>query len=138
MEKKVSKRTKDCRKQAIIFRVVSIVCWLGVAIFAVIAAFSKVGGSEKSGIDILSEAVKTKLISLSVTVIVGIIISLLIKEKARITIYMLSLILLTVVYGETAMYIVLAVWALDEYLFNALYKKYKRLIEINKEIDKRV
>lgn len=138
MEKKVSKRTNDCRKKAIIFRVVSIVCWLGVSIFAVIAAFSKVGGSEKSGVDILSEAVKTKLVSLSITVIVGIIISLLIKEKARITIYMLSLILLTVVYGEAAMYIVLAVWALDEYLFNALYKKYKRLIEINKEIDKRV
>ena len=137
MEKKASARTKDCKQLCFIFRVISVVCWLGVAFFAIIAAFSRVGGSEKTGIDILSEAVKTKLVSLSITVIIGIIISLLIKEKARTTIYMLSLILLTVLYGEVAMYIVLSIWALDEYIFNALYKKYKRLIEINKEIDKR-
>lgn len=135
--KKVSKRTKDVKKLALIFRILSVLCWLGVALVAVIVAFSKLGGSEKSGIDILSEAIKTKLVSLSITVIIGIIISLLIKEKARVTIYMLSLILLTVVYGEVAMYIVLGVWALDEYVFYTLFKKYKRLAEINKEIDKR-
>lgn len=134
---KASKRTKDCKKLCLIFRIASTICWLGVAIFAVIAAFSKVAGSDKTGVDILSEAVKTKLISVSITVIIGLIISLIIKEKARTTVYMLGLICITMLYGEVAMYIVLAIWAIDEYVLFALYKRYKALIMINKEIDRR-
>ena len=134
---KKSERTKNCKELSIIFRLSSLLCWVGVAIFAAIAAFSKVGGAEKSGIDILSDALKTKLISLSITIIIGIIAALLIKEKARTTIYMLSLLLITLIYGENAMYIILAIWAVDEYVFTALYKKYKNLYVINKEIDLR-
>jgi len=134
---KKSDRTKKVQNLSLIFGLSSFLCWVGVAIFAVIAAFSKVGGSEKTGMDILSEALKTKLISLSITVIIGLICALLIKEKARITVYMLSLLLLTIVYGENAMYIVLGVWALDEYVLHALCKRYKNLAIINKEIDLR-
>lgn len=135
--KRVSQRTKDCKKLYYIFQGISLLCWLGVALFAVIAAFSTIAGSEKSGIDILSEAVKTKLISFSITALIGIVLALLIKEKARLTIYMLSLIILSVLYGEVAMYITLGIWAIDEYVFIALAKHYKLLIQINKEIDKR-
>ena len=135
--KRVSQRTKDCKKLYYIFQVISLLYWLGVALFAVIAAFSKIAGSEKSGVDILSEAVKTKLISFSITALIGIVLALLIKEKARLTIYMLSLIILSVLYGEVAMYITLGIWATDEYVFIALAKHYKLLIKINKEIDRR-
>ena len=134
---KSSKRTKDCKKLCLIFRISSILCWLGVAIFAVISAFTKVAGSDKTGADILSEALKTKIISLSITVIIGLIISLIIKEKARTTVYMLGLLCITVLYGEVAMYIVLGIWAVDEYVLFALYKRYKALTMINKEIDRR-
>lgn len=134
---KKSERTKKCRNLTIIFGLSSLLCWLGVAIFALIAAFSHIGGGEKTGADILSEAFKTKVISLSITVIIGIVAAILIKEKARITIYMLSLLLLTIIYGEVAMYIVLGIWALDEYVLHALHKRYKNLAVINKEIDLR-
>ena len=134
---KKSDRTKKVQHLSFIFGLASLLCWLGVAIFAVIVAFSKVGGSEKTGVDILSEAIKTKLISLSITVIIGLICALLIKEKARTTVYMLSLLLLTIVYGEQAMYVVLSVWFVDEYVLHYLHKRYKNLSTINKEIDLR-
>ena len=134
---KKSERTKKVQELSFIFGLSSLLCWLGVAIFAIIVAFSKVGGSEKTGVDILSNALKTKLISLSITVIVGLICALLIKEKARTTVYMLSLLLLTIVYGEVAMYVVLSIWFTDEYVLHALHKRYKNLSTINKEIDLR-
>ena len=134
---KKSERTKKVQNLSFIFGLSSLLCWLGVAIFSVIVAFSKVGGSEKTGVNILSDALKTKLISLSITVIIGLICALLIKEKARTTVYMLSLLLLTIVYGETAMYIVLSIWFTDEYVLHSLHKHYKNLSTINKEIDLR-
>lgn len=134
---KKSQRTKDCKRLAIVFRIASLVCWLGVAIFAVVTAFSKVGGSNKTGVDILSDAFKAKLISLSITAIIGIILALLIKEKARVTVYMLSLLILSIIYGEAAMYSVLGVWALDEYILTNLFHHYKSLARINVEIDRR-
>ena len=134
---KKSERTKKVQNLSFIFGLSSLLCWLGLAIFAISVAFSKVGGSERTGADILSNALKTKLISLSITVIIGLICALLIKEKARTTVYMLSLLLLTIVYGEIAMYIVLSIWFTDEYVLHALHKRYKNLSTINKEIDLR-
>lgn len=133
----VSQRTKDVKKLSLIFRLASAVCWLGVAIFAVIAALSKVGGSEKTGAAILSESFKSSVISLSITVIIGLIIAIIIKEKVRVAIYMFSLVIVSIIYKEIAMYIVLGVWGVDEYIFTALHKRYKALAIINKEIDRR-
>lgn len=132
-----STRTKDVKKLCWIFRLSSALCWIGVALFAIIATFSTIAGYEKSGIDILSEMIKTKLIAFSMTTIIGLIVALLIKEKARITIYMLSVVILSILYGETAMYITLAIWAVDEYVLHALSKHYKTLITINQEMDRR-
>ena len=135
--KNVSQRTKDVKKLSLIFRLASAFCWLGVAIFAVIAALSKVGGSEKAGYDILSETFKSSVISLSITVIIGLVIAIIIKEKARVAIYMFSLVIVSIIYKEVAMYIVLGIWGVDEYIFTALHKHYKALALINKEIDRR-
>ena len=134
---KKSERTKKVQELSLIFRLSSVLCWLGVAIFSVIAVFSKVGGSEKTGADILSEAAKTKLISFSITMIIGIIVALLIKEKVRTAVYMLALIVLSIIYKENGMYIVLSIWFVDEYILHALHKRYKNLATINKEIDLR-
>ena len=135
--RKESQRTKDVKKRYWIFRIASVICWLGVALFAVISAFSKVGGSNKTGVEILSDEFKSSVISLSITVLIGLVIAIIIKEKARVAIYMFSLVIVSIIYKEVAMYIVLGVWGLDEYLFTALAKKYKQLATINKEIDLR-
>jgi len=134
---KQSKRTKNVKKLSRIFFFVSLVCFLSVAIFTVIATFSKLGGSEKTGADILSDALKTQLVSLSITMIIGLVLALIIKEKMRTTIYMLALIINSILFKEAGMYSILAIWAVDEYVFTTLHKHYAKLTTINKEIDLR-
>ena len=134
---KKSQRTKDVRKLSILFGVFSVVCFVGVAIFTVIAVFSHVGGSKEQGMEIISQELKTRLVSLSVTTAIVAIAAIFIKEKMRITIYMLALILNGILFKEVGMYIILGIYALDEFVFTSLYKRYKQLTTINKEIDKR-
>lgn len=134
---KLTKRTKDVRKLSRIFFIISLCCFVGVAIFTVIATFTRIGGSEKTGVDILSDSLKASLISLSITTIICLILALFIKEKIRTTIYMLALIINSILFKETGMYIILAIWFIDEYVFSALHKHYKQLVIINKEIDRR-
>lgn len=138
MEKKVSKRTKDTAKLSRLFLVLSFLCFVGVAIFTVIACFSRIGGSEEQGLEIFSEQLKTVLVSTSVTIIIVTILALIIKNKVRTTVYMLSLIVNGILFKEVGMYTILAIWALDEYVFTALHKHYHKLKVINKEIDLRV
>ncbi len=134
---KASKRTKDVRKLAILFYCLSLALTIGVVIFVLIATFTKIGGSDKTGADILSESFKNRLISLSLTAIICVILIFIIKDKIRQTIYMLCMIIAAIIYKETGMYIVAGIWALDEYVIHALFKHYKALITINKEIDRR-
>ena len=137
MAKKDSKRTKDVKKLSRIFFSLSFVCFLSVAIFSVIAIFTRIGGSEEKGIEIISEALKARLVSLSITMIIGVILALIIKDKVRTTIYMLALVINAILFKEVGMYSILGVWALDEYVFTNLHKHYKQLAIINKEIDRR-
>lgn len=132
-----SKRTKDTKKLSIIFLVLSVLSYIGVAAFTVISLFSKLGGSEKEGIDILSEALKARLVSVSITIVIVTLIALIIKNKIRTMVYMLSLVVVGIIYGEVAMYAVLGVYFVDEFVFTYLHQKYKNLSIINKEIDKR-
>lgn len=134
---KKSQRTKDVRKLSILFGVFSVVCFVGVAIFTVIAVFSHVGGSGKQGMEIISQELKTRLVSLSVTTAIIAIAAIFIKEKLRTSIYMLALILNGILFKEVGMYIILGIYALDEFVFTSLHKHYKQLTTINKEIDRR-
>lgn len=135
--KKASKRTKDTAKLARIFGFLSFLCFFGVAIFTVIACFTRIGGGDKEGMEIISEQLKSVLISTSVTIIIVTILALIIKNKVRTTVYMLSLIVNGIIFKEIGMYSILVVWAVDEYLFTNLHNRYKQLAIINKEIDRR-
>ena len=134
---KASKRTKDVKKLSFVFWLISTLMLIGVVVFVLVSAFSKIGSSDKTGIDILSESAKNQIISLSITTIICVLLIFIIKDKVRQTIYMLSMIMATILYKELGMYIVAGVWALDEYVIHALYKHYRALITINKEIDRR-
>lgn len=132
-----TKRTKDVKKLSRIFFWLSVACFAGVAIFTIIATFTHLGGSEKTGVDILSDALKTQLISFSITTIICLILTLFIKEKIRTAIYMLALVINAILFKEAGMYTILAIWFVDEYIFTVLHKHYKTLLTINKEIDRR-
>ena len=134
---KKSKRTKDVAKLSKLFFFLSFVCFVGVAIFTIIACFTRLGDGEKQGIEIISDALKTKLVSFSITMGIVVILAIFIKEKVRTTIYMLALVINGLLFKEVGMYCILGVWALDEFVFAALHKHYRQLTTINKEIDRR-
>ena len=137
MSKNVSQRTKDVKKRAVVCFIISTLMTVGVVLFTVISTFTKINGTESTGKDILSEALKAQIISLSVTAIICLLLIFIIKDKIRHTLYMLSIIIAAIIYKEIGMYIVAGIWFVDEYVVHALYKHYKQLITINKEIDRR-
>lgn len=132
---KASERTKSCKRKALAFTIISVLLWIGAALFAVISAITIATGG--SGTHIITEEFKAKLISLSVSAIILLILTAFMGEKLRMLTWMLSMILSTICYGEVAMYIVFGVWLLDEYLFSNLAKYYRNKVSINKEIDLR-
>ena len=138
MAKNKSKRTKDVSKLSAIFFWLSFCCYFGVGIFSIIAIFSHLGGTKEQGMEIISEQLKTMLVSFSVTMLIVIALAIFIKNKARTTIYMFALVINGLIFKEVGMYAILAIWGLDEFLFNMLHKHYLRLKIINREIDRRV
>lgn len=129
-----SERTKHCRNCYIGFSIVSLLLWVGAALFAVISGISIASGNHTG---ILTPEFKAKLISLSATVIILLMLTLFMGQKLRMLVWMMSLILGTVAYGDVAMFSLFGVWILDEYVFSTLSKHYKSKLSINKEIDMR-
>lgn len=136
----VSERTKSLKKKRSLFGILTYGLWLGVAIFLAVFAFVKVGGSKEvaeEGMQILSPEMKDALIGLGTTVGVAAIGAIIIKDKIRTFVWMISLIISIILFDKVGMYVVLAVWLVDEYILNSLFKHYCHLVEINKEIDLR-
>lgn len=131
-----SDRTKHCKKMRNLFFGLSTALLVGTVIF-VIVMISNILNVPKESADILSQTLKDKIIAFGTTSIIVFIIAIFIKDKARTAIYMLSCIISVIIKGEPGVYIILSIWALDEYVFHALYKSFKNKVTINKEIDRR-
>lgn len=131
-----SERTKSLRKKRNIFKALDIITWIGVAIAAFVISLVAINNRDPS-MPIFTEEFKALLVSLGVTVVIGIICSLVIKEKMRTAIWMISLVIFTVTCKEAGMFSILGAWALDEYIFHGLYEYYQKRLIINKEIDLR-
>lgn len=138
-------RTKQVISKRNLYFILSTGIWLVCTMVMIICALGKVGGDSASTSEAvqvveqekLIEVNKGALISFSITAVIGLIASILIKEKLRTAIWMANVILGAILFQEVGMYIVLALWACDEYFLQVKYKKYKNLVEINKEIDLR-
>lgn len=133
-----SDRTIHCRKMRNIFAIISYCLWLGTIVVLVVMCFSRMdNNAEKEAMSILSEEFKEKLYAFGTTAAIGIIATVFIKEKARTFIYMLSIIISVILQGEIGMYVVLGIYAADEFVIRVLYKYYANKVSINKEIDLR-
>lgn len=130
-----SPRAKDLKRKKIIFGLVSTLMWVATGLTFVIIALSKFKAKDSSGMPIFSNELKSIITSIGVTAIIGLIVAVIIKDKIRTFIYMASTVLATLIYKDVGMYIVLAIWLVDEYVIHALYKSYCRKYEIRKEID---
>lgn len=131
-----SERTKSLKHKRNIFGIISVVLWIGTVLFLAIYAFAtKEPAAPKEGIQILSNEAKDWLFGLGITACIGIIGALVIKERIRTFIWMLSLIMAVIEFGQAGMFTVLSLWLVDEYFVSAMFTHYCHLVQINKEID---
>lgn len=130
-----SPRAKDLKKRKIIFGLLSTLTWVVTGIVFIIIALTKLKAKDSTGTPIFSPEIKSMIASIGVTAVIGLIVAIIIKDKIRTFVFMASTVLATIIYKEVGMYIVLAIWLVDEYILHTLYKKYSRQYEIRKEID---
>ena len=90
------------------------------------------GGSENKE---TASKLKTLIYSIGLSLLPLIVISIIVKDKIQPTLWMLNVILSNYLLGNIAMYIVFALWLINEYIILPLNNKYKLKYKIRQEID---
>ena len=129
-----SERYKSLKKKSIIFGIISYA-----ALFITMLVCLIAGGinfnAVKDGVEIFTEEAKTLFLSMSITAIIGTILTFFLKEGTRTFIWIVCVVLSSIVFGPIGMYIVLGTWLIDDYVIHKLFKYYKNKLSIRKEIE---
>ena len=123
----------NCRNKSIIFTLISWLLCFGIAIVFVVITLSKPKGETTE----VSQKAMSLVTAISVSLLPMIILAIVAKDKIRPTVWMIDVIMANILFNSTAMYIIFAVWLVDEYVISALAKRYRAKYLINQEIDKR-
>jgi hypothetical protein len=129
-----SERYNSLKKKSILFGIISyaalfvtmLVCLIGGGI-----NFNAV----KDGVQIFTEEAKTLFLSMSITAIIGTVLTIFLKEGMRTFIWIVCVVLSSIVFGPVGMYVVLGIWLIDDYVIHKLFLYYKNKLSIRKEID---
>lgn len=130
----VSERQKSLKKKSIIFGILSYAILFTLITVYMVSAFSNFN-TVKDGVQIFSDEFKKLVIGMSVTAVIGIIMTIFLKEGMRTFIWIVCVILGSLVYKEAGMYIALGCWLIDDYVIHKLFKHYREKLSIRREID---
>lgn len=132
-----TERTIKCKRLSIVFTILSWLLCFGLAVGFVIAfvAMNGSGGGENSAT--LEEKFGTIIYGFGLSLIPMLVLAIVVKDKIRPTVWMIDIILANYLFGSWMMYIVFAIWVIDQYVIAPLGKHYRQLYTINKEIDRR-
>lgn len=132
-----TERTIKCKKLGILFTILSWLLCFGLAVGFVIAfvAMNGSGGGEDSAT--MEEKFGTIIYGFGLSLIPMLVLAIVVKDKIRPTVWMIDIILANYLFGSWMMYIVFAIWVIDQYVIAPLGKHYRQLYTINKEIDRR-
>ena len=129
-----SARYKSLRKKTIIFGAIS---WA--ALFILTTVYIVSAGlnmnTVKDGIQIFTDEAKLLVVSMSITAVIGTVLTFFLKEGMRTFLWIVCVILGSIVYKATGMYIALGIWLIDDYVIHKLFLYYKNKLSIRKEID---
>lgn len=129
-----SERYKSLKKKTIIFGIISYA-----AVFITMTVCLIAGGinfnAVKDGVQIFTDEAKTLFLSMSITAVIGAVLTFFLKEGMRTFIWIVCVVLSSIVFGAVGMYIVLGVWLIDDYVIHKLFKYYQSKLSIRKEID---
>lgn len=132
-----TERTIKCKKLGILFTILSWLLCFGLAVGFIIAfvAMNGSGGGEDSAT--MEEKLGTIIYGFGLSLIPMLVLAIVVKDKIRPTVWMIDIILANYLFGSWMMYIVFAIWVIDQYVIAPLGKHYRQLYTINKEIDRR-
>lgn len=129
-----SERYKSLKKKTIIFGIISYA-----ALFVTMAVCLIAGGVNfnaiKDGVQIFTDEAKTIFLSMSITAIIGTILTFFLKEGMRTFIWIVCVVLSSIVFKAQGMYTVLGIWLLDDYVIHKLFIYYKGKLSIRREIE---
>ena len=129
-----SERYKQLKKRTVLFGIISyatlfvtmLVCLIGGGV-----NFNAV----RNGVQVFTDEAKTLFLSMSITAIIGTILTIFLKEGMRTFIWIVCVVLGSIVFGAVGMYIILGVWLLDDYVIHKIFLHWKSKLSIRKEID---
>lgn len=132
-----TERTIKCKKLGILFTILSWLLCFGLAVGFIISfvAMNGSGGGENSAT--MEEKLGTIIYGFGLSLIPMLVLAIVVKDKIRPTVWMIDIILANYLFGSWMMYIVFAIWVIDQYVIGPLGKHYRQLYTINKEIDRR-
>ena len=129
-----SERYKQLKKRTILFGIISYA-----ALFITLATCLIAGSIQinqvKEGVQIFTDEAKTIFYSMSITAVVGTVLTFFLKEGMRTFLWIVCVILGSIVFGAVGMYIILGVWLVDDYVIHKLFLHWKSKLSIRKEID---
>ena len=129
-----SERYKSLKKKSIILGIISYA-----ALFITMAVCLIAGGininAVHEGVQIFTDEAKTIFYSMTVTAMVGTVLTFFLKEGMRTFLWIVCVVLSSIVFGAVGMYIVLGVWLVDDYVIHKLFLHFKNKLSIRKEIE---
>lgn len=132
-----TERTIKCKRLGILFTGLSWVLCFGLAVAFVIAFLAMNGSGNGEQSATMKEKFGTIIYGFGLSLIPMLVLSIIVKDKIRPTVWMIDVILANYLFGSWLMYVVFAIWLIDQYVIGPLGKHYRQLYTINKEIDRR-
>ena len=132
-----TERTIKCKRLGILFTALSWVLCFGLAVAFVIAFLAMNGSGNGEQSETMKEKFGTIIYGFGLSLIPMLVLSIIVKDKIRPTVWMIDVILANYLFGSWLMYVVFAIWLIDQYVIGPLGKHYRQLYTINKEIDRR-
>lgn len=132
-----TERTIKCKRLGILFTALSWMLCFGLAVAFVIAFLAMNGSGNGEQSATMKEKFGTIIYGFGLSLVPMLVLSIIVKDKIRPTVWMIDVILANYLFGSWLMYIVFAIWLIDQYVIGPLGKHYRQLYTINKEIDRR-
>lgn len=129
-----SDRYKHLKKLTIIFGIISWAALFILTTVYIIAAGVNLN-AVKDGVQIFTDEAKLLVVSMSITAIIGTVLTFFLKEGMRTFMWIVCVVIGSIVFGAPGMYIALGVWLIDDYVIHKLFLHYKNKLSIRKEIE---
>lgn len=129
-----SDRYKHLKKLTIIFGIISWAALFILTTVYIIAAGVNMN-AVKDGVQIFTDEAKLLVVSMSITAIIGTVLTFFLKEGMRTFMWIICVVIGSIVFGAAGMYIALGIWLIDDYVIHKLFLYYKNKLSIRKEIE---